>query len=76
MRVVSWAVVGCPCYTTLSSPHEGAYELLGTMTGTLQIGAAVNEGEQVAEWEKMPQSQYPWSTSLAQKELLQLLDQG
>ena len=57
----------------VNSPEEGAYELLGTMTGTLQVGATVNEGEQVAinklaEWvtillgqqggnQKVPQSQ-------------------
>ena len=99
MRVVSWAVVAVRVTThPVHSPGEGTYELLGTMTGTLQIGATVNEGEQVAinklaKWvttpvrsssdskvaikrclkanihETLPQV---WSTSSAQRELLQL----
>ncbi|CAE7388393.1 unnamed protein product, partial [Symbiodinium microadriaticum] len=46
LRVVSWAVVAI----RLHPGSEGApeYEVLGTMTGTLQIGATVNEGESVA----------------------------
>ena len=99
MRVVSWAVVAVRVTThPVHSPGEGAYELLGTVTGTLQIGATVNEGEQVAinklaEWATMPvrsssdskvaikrclkaniHETLPqvWSTSLAQRELLQV----
>ena len=49
LRVVSWAVVAVRVTThPVYSPEEGTYELLGTMTGTLQVGATVNEGEQVA----------------------------
>ena len=99
MRVVSWAVVPVRVTThPVHSPSEGTYEFLGTMTGTLQIGATVNEGEQVAinklaEWATMPvrsssdskvaikkclkaniHETLPqvWSTSLTQRELLQL----
>ena len=99
MRVVSWAVVAVRVTThPVHSPANGSYELLGTMTGTLQIGATVNDGEQfainkLAEWvttsvrsssdskvainrclkaniqHTLPQV---WSTSLAQRELLQV----
>ena len=99
LRVVSWAVVAVRVTTRpVNSNEEGTYELLGTMTGTFQVGATVNEGEQVAinklaEWvttlvrsssdskvaikrclkanihETLPQV---WSTSSAQRELLQL----
>ena len=96
---MTWAVVAIRVTThPVHSPSEGTYELLGTMTGTLQIGATVNEGEQVAinklaEWATMPvrsssdskvaikrrlkaniHETLPqvWSTSLAQRELLQL----
>ena len=95
LRVVSWAVVAVRVTThPVHSPEEGSYELLGTMTGTLQISATVNDGEQfainkLAEWvttsvrskvaikrclkaniqHTLPQV---WSTSLAQRELLQL----
>ena len=99
LRVVSWAVVAVRVTThPVHSPEEGSYELLGTMTGTLQIGATVNDGEQfainkLAEWvttsvrsssdskvaikrclEANIQHTLPqvWSTSLAQRELLQL----
>ena len=97
-RVVSWAVAVRVTTHPVYSTEEGTYELLGTMTGTLQVGATVNEGEQVAinklaEWvttpvrsssdskvaikrclkanihETLPQV---WSTSSAQRELLQL----
>ena len=46
LRVVSWAVVAI----RLRPGSEGGpeHEVLGTMTGTLQIGATVNEGESVA----------------------------
>ena len=47
--VFSWAVVAVRVTTySVHSPENGAYELLGTMTGTLQIGATVNDGEQFA----------------------------
>ena len=58
--MVSWAVVAVRVTThPVHSPEEGTYELLGTMTGTLQVGATVNEGEQVAinklaEWVTTP----------------------
>ena len=78
MRVVSWAAVAVRVTThPVHSPGEGAYELLGTMTGTLRIGATVNEGEQVAinklaEWATMPVR----SSSSAARAAPALLDQG
>ncbi|CAE7235281.1 unnamed protein product [Symbiodinium sp. CCMP2456] len=44
LRVVSWAVVAI----RIKQDADPPYEVVGTMTGSLQIGATVNEGEAIA----------------------------
>ena len=49
LRVVSWAVVAIRVdFRGPAQAHQLNYEVLGTMSGTLQIGATVNDGESVA----------------------------
>ena len=45
LRVVSWAVVAIQWHPEM----QMKYTRLGTMSGTLQIGATVNDGESVAQ---------------------------
>ena len=50
-RLVSWAVVAVRVTAhPVHSLGEGSYELLGTMTGALQIGATVNDGERMGDY--------------------------
>ena len=49
LRVVSWAVVAIRVdFKGPTLARQLNYEVLGTMSGTLQIGATVNDGESVA----------------------------
>ena len=55
LRVVSWAVIAIQWHPET----QPLYTRLGTMTGSLQIGATVNDGEsvaldQLAQWTKHP----------------------
>ena len=60
LRVVSWAVVAI--HLGSQQPHSEEppeYKVIGSMSGTLQIGATVNNGESVAlnilaEWASGP----------------------
>ena len=55
LRVVSWAVVAiCEC-PGVGGGERLVFQIVGSMTGALQIGATVNDGEsyalnQLAEW--------------------------
>ena len=49
LRVVSWAVVAIRLrFDEPSASGSLKYSVVGKMTGTLQIGATVNDGESVA----------------------------
>ena len=60
LRVVSWVVVAiCVCPSAGGGERSG-FQIVGSMTGAVQIGATVNDGESyalnqlVAEWASSP----------------------
>jgi len=59
LRVVSWAVIAVSVKGDPRVVSPPDYKIVGKMTGTLQIGATVNEGEatalnKLASWAKEP----------------------
>ena len=63
LRVVSWAVIAIQWHPET----QPIYTRLGTMTGSLQIGATVNDGESVALDQLAPWTKHPIQVAVDSK---------